>query len=242
MSEQEVFDMMVKPLKPLIILLLALGAITYLTIWMQYRRYKRSQYYEQKKKKFKEVYSDKGAMGEYTCGQKIEKLGKTIYNAYIPANKGKTSELDITLLTKTGIYVIESKNYKAYIRGKAEEKSWTYKLGSQRGERFENPIKQNEKHIEYLRKLISNEEIPIYSIIAFADKAQIQDIHVEEQDLKVTNYSSVPIAVRKLGGKEERLDEDTIEKLYELIYPYTQVTDEVKQLHIENATRAKHHG
>lgn len=55
------------------------------------------------------------------------------------------------MLSQTGIYVFESKNYSGWIFGDEKSKNWMQTLQSKQKNRFFNPIWQNKGHINALK-------------------------------------------------------------------------------------------
>ena len=94
----------------------------------------------------------------------------------IPKKDGLTTEIDLIMLHKHGIVVIENKDYTGTFYGKASDDMWTGIGYTGISYSFYNPIKQNEGHIHALKEyLVANEvygveeDIPIYSVIVFTD-------------------------------------------------------------------------
>lgn len=50
----------------------------------------------------------------------------------MPKTNGETTEIDLILIHETGIYVIESKNYKGWIFESEEQKNWIQTLAAGR--------------------------------------------------------------------------------------------------------------
>ncbi len=68
----------------------------------------------------KSTIYDKGNYGEYLTFLQLEKLegnNKVLCNLYIPKQDGSTTEIDLIMINKSGIYVFESKNYSGWIFG-----------------------------------------------------------------------------------------------------------------------------
>jgi hypothetical protein len=112
------------------------------------------------------------------------KMGYTtdqiFHNVYIKYGQDKYSEIDLVLLTDMGVVVIEDKGYSGGIYGNANYDNW-YKVKSyyERGgyettkkETFYNPIKQNQAHINHLRRKI-NDGTPIHSVIVFSGSCKL---------------------------------------------------------------------
>jgi len=58
-----------------------------------------------------------------------------------------TTQIDHVLVSRFGVYVIETKHYKGWIFGDAKSKSWTQVLFKVK-HRFQNPLHQNYKHVK----------------------------------------------------------------------------------------------
>lgn len=53
-------------------------------------------------------------------------------NVYIPTRNGKTSEIDLLVVSKKGLFVFECKNYGGNIYGDANREKWIQYLGKKR--------------------------------------------------------------------------------------------------------------
>ncbi len=233
-------------IKPLINLLIPLVAITLivtiLIIIKKYKAYKKSSYYLLTKNPYLSVRFDLGRYGEYLTYNHLKSVeksgGKFLFNCYIPKDDDKTTEIDVLLICSKGIFVFESKNYSGWIFGSEFQKNWCQTLpngNKSRKEHFYNPIMQNKTHIKYLKTLIG-ESIPVYSIIVFSDRCTLKDIKLKSNDIKVIQRSNVTSAVSEICSKvnEKVLTDTDINDIYEKLYPYTQVSDEIKLKHIED--------
>lgn len=97
---------------------------------------------------------------------------KYVINNLIIVNEGKSSQIDHLVINRTGIFVIETKNYSGRIYGQEDQREWTQVL--QYGKvknKFYNPIMQNRTHIYALSKVIGRNDCFV-SIIVFP-KAQL---------------------------------------------------------------------
>ncbi len=116
----------------------------------------------------------KGAIGEtivrIAVGKNSTNPNKRQYiiNDLILENSpGKTSQIDHVVINQNGVFVIETKNYSGRIYGNESQTQWTQVLNYGKvKERFYSPIKQNEAHIQAIRKLLGN-DIAICSIVVF---------------------------------------------------------------------------
>jgi len=114
----------------------------------------------------------KGKFGEWVVNYSLKKrLSKDIYTVFksmvVEKTKTKTTQIDHIVLSEYGIFVVETKNMKGRIYGKEEDKSWRQGLGKVYF-KFQNPIKQNYKHIKYLMNLLNVQDESIFkSVIVF---------------------------------------------------------------------------
>lgn len=184
-----------------------------------------------------------GKNGEYRIFKELKFLEskgcKFLFNVYIPKENGETTEIDVMLITPKGIFVFESKNYSGWIFGNEKYKNWTQTLPQGKGkshkEHFFNPIMQNNLHIKCLKNIIGD-EYPIYSIIAFSERCTLKDITVYSKDIQIIKRNNICDAISKISNAIENpvISYDEILILYDFLYPYSQVNEELKQEHIQN--------
>ena len=136
----------------LVILLIVIYAV-------RIARYKKSTYYADTGKGFFEVEGDKGSYGEYLTYDNLktfEKDGaKFLFNIYLPKDDDTTTELDVIMISPKGVFVFESKNYSGWIFGSDKDPYWMQTLPTGKKstkKKFYNPVWQNKKHIESLKK------------------------------------------------------------------------------------------
>ncbi len=68
--------------------------------------------------------------------------------------KGDTTQIDLIVFSVYGIFVIEVKNYKGWIFGNANQKTWTQSIYKKKY-KFQNPLHQNYKHIKSLEQTLN---------------------------------------------------------------------------------------
>lgn len=87
-------------------------------------------------------------------------------NVYIPTKTGKTSEIDLLVISKKGLFVFECKNYGGNIYGDAKRQNWIQYIGNQK-HYFYSPLLQNKNHAKYLREFLAkdNLKVPIIPVI-----------------------------------------------------------------------------
>lgn len=112
----------------------------------------------------------KGKMGERAVRRLIERrLDPSIYRAFsditIPAEDG-TTQIDHIYVCPYGILVIETKNMAGWIYGSRNQAQWTQSIYRKKS-RFQNPLRQNYKHVKTLESLLGLPLKTFKSIIVF---------------------------------------------------------------------------
>ncbi len=102
-------------------------------------------------------------------------------NLTIPSDHNGSSQIDHLVVSKFGVFVIESKDYKGWIFGSKDQDNWTQSLpGGKNKFQFQNPIRQNWSHIMSLRTLMPFiPETAFQSIVVFTDSCEIKTPPIE---------------------------------------------------------------
>lgn len=207
--------------------------------------YKKTSYYKSTRNQLLPVMFDKGKYGEYLTYKYLkeyEKSGaKFLFNAYIPKKENENTEIDIILISPQGIFIFESKNYSGWIFGNEKQKTWTQTLQKGKSiskEKFFNPIMQNKSHIKYLVNIIGK-DIPIYSIIVFSERCQLKNVQVDSKDVYVVKRNRLVECVTNICDNcaGNIIDQNKIQKIYSELLPLTNVSNAVKQQHIERINK-----
>ncbi len=90
-----------------------------------------------------------------------------LHDVLIDGADGYTSQIDLVLIGNKGIYVVEVKSFsEAKIYGDAKKSKWYYYSHGKKYEIY-SPIKQNKKHVEYLKIFLKDfGDVPCFSIVA----------------------------------------------------------------------------
>lgn len=112
----------------------------------------------------------KGMMGEGLLNLGIRLfLDKREYHLLkdvtLPTPQG-TTQIDHVIVSRFGIFVIETKNMKGWIFGNPAHKSWTQQI-YRRKHSFQNPLRQNYLHVMTLRSLLGLADHQLHSVIYF---------------------------------------------------------------------------
>ena len=112
----------------------------------------------------------KGAVGEFivnTLAKII--LNKNEYhlikNVTLPTEDG-TTQIDHIIVSKYGIFVVETKNMKGWIFGSPNQKQWTQKI-YKHSKQFQNPLNQNSKHVKTIESLFELNDQQVHSVVVF---------------------------------------------------------------------------
>jgi hypothetical protein len=85
-----------------------------------------------------------------------------------------TTQIDHVLITRFGVIVIETKDYRGWIFGNARDPSWTQVI-FRRKFRFQNPIRQNFRHVRAVQNLL--DFLPadaVVSAVVFTGEAEFR--------------------------------------------------------------------
>lgn len=88
--------------------------------------------------------------------------------------KDGTTQIDHILISRFGVFVIETKDYKGWIFGDVNDRYWTQVLFQSRY-RFQNPIRQNYRHVRAVQEVLGS--IPadaIRSVVVFTGSAEFR--------------------------------------------------------------------
>lgn len=112
----------------------------------------------------------KGVVGEFqvNCLLNVflsKEKYRLIKNVTLPTAEG-TTQIDHIVVSKYGVFVIETKNMKGWIFGSANQKQWTQKIFKHTN-KFQNPIHQNYKHIKTLERCLGLNQEFLHSVIVF---------------------------------------------------------------------------
>lgn len=77
-----------------------------------------------------------------------------------------TTQIDHVVVSIYGVFVIETKNMKGWIFGSERQAMWTQKI-YKHSQRFQNPLRQNYKHVVAVRELLGLAEAEVHSVVVF---------------------------------------------------------------------------
>lgn len=81
------------------------------------------------------------------------------------------TQIDHVVVSRFGIFVIETKNYDGWIFGRQKDPTWTQCLKGGRKQQFQNPLRQNWLHVQSLAKELGLPVSVFHSVVYFAGDA-----------------------------------------------------------------------
>ena len=94
----------------------------------------------------------------------------------LPTPDGAT-QIDLVIVSRFGVFVVEVKNMSGWIFGSEEQRQWTQVFRNGEKFRFQNPLRQNHRHTRAVQETLRAERIPantVYSVIAFIGNATLK--------------------------------------------------------------------
>ena len=152
----------------------------------------------------------KGRMGEFIINLAIKLfLDKNTYHLVrdvtLPTADG-TTQIDHIIVSRYGIFVIETKNMAGAIYGREHEKQWTQAFGS-RKHKFMNPLRQNYKHTATLAELLDMPHEKMISVVMFIGDAKLKSAD------KPANVMSTGLVRFIKSHRQELLTQEQVDKV-----------------------------
>ncbi|KIH86061.1 nuclease-related domain-containing protein [Pseudomonas batumici] len=112
----------------------------------------------------------KGHIGEllvrlFAHWQLDKQTYRSLHNVTLSTPDG-TTQIDHVFLSPYGIFVLETKNMSGWIFGGEQQPQWTQKL-YKRTFKFQNPLRQNYKHLKALEATLGVSAEHLHSVITF---------------------------------------------------------------------------
>lgn len=93
---------------------------------------------------------------------------RTVRNVYVGEEGSSSTETDLVVLTRKGIFAVESKDYKGSVSGSITGERWEHTCGRQKFS-FYSPMFQNRTHINALSRMLGVERDKFISYIVFSN-------------------------------------------------------------------------
>ena len=110
-----------------------------------------------------------GWCGELAVRRRLSKLDRKAYvslHDVLLEKDGDFTQVDHIVLSVYGVFVIETKNYKGWIFGSEKGRTWTQTIYMKKST-FQNPLRQNYKHVKFLEEVVGIPMQALLSVIVF---------------------------------------------------------------------------
>ena len=180
----------------------------------------------------------KGFLGERAVKNILKKFhksgGASLNDLLIPSTSTETDQVDHVLVTRHGIFVVETKNYSGFIEGSEKDPRWRQTIPGRNPISYEkyNPLMQNQPHIDSLRELIKGHGyIPYYNIVAFSD-----DCKILSPIPNVVNFKYLEPAIKARCTGEPVLSEEEVKEIKEILIQANITDKEARRQHDTKAS------
>jgi len=96
-----------------------------------------------------------------------------INDVTLPLEDGGTTQVDHIVVSRFGIFVIETKNMSGWIFGNEKQAKWTQTIHRSKHQ-FQNPLRQNYKHTKILANLLDMPHELFHSVVIFTPNAELK--------------------------------------------------------------------
>ena len=112
----------------------------------------------------------KGKRGEKLVARRLRKGLPDEYlilnDIYLPLPDGTTTQIDHVVVSQYGVFVVETKTYSGWIFGDEKSAQWAQSIYRKKS-RFQNPMRQNYKHICALADNLGIDKSYFTGVVAF---------------------------------------------------------------------------
>lgn len=88
-----------------------------------------------------------------------------LHNVTLPTRDG-TTQIDHVVISRFGVFVLETKNMRGWIFGSEQQAQWTQAVYRRRYT-FQNPLRQNYKHVQAVQAVLELPDEHLHSIVNF---------------------------------------------------------------------------
>ena len=191
---------------------------------------------------FKSRAESLGESGEQTVSSYLEDLSCDdywVFNDLLIRDGGYTTQIDHIIISRFGVFVLETKNIHGKVYGSGYKEFWAQYLPDWGYKRYgftqeyevRNPLLQNAGHIKSIRRLVFGRDVPIYGIVIFPPETEVR-VTAEQPVLKM--WEVVPY-IKQFS--EEVLSSDQMRDYRDRLLNVISKTESDRKLHLENISR-----
>ena len=120
----------------------------------------------------------KGKIGELLVAARLRKgLPENEYailnDVYLPIGNEGTTQIDHIVVSRFGVFVVETKNYTGWIFADASSKVWTQTIYHEKNA-FQNPMRQNYRHVCAISENLGMSKDYIRGVVAFTGDCEFK--------------------------------------------------------------------
>lgn len=97
---------------------------------------------------------------------------RSVHDLTLPTPDG-TTQVDHVIVSQFGVFVIETKDLTGWIFGDERSRKWT-QVVFRKKYRFQNPLRQNYKHLKAVENLLDLEPRCLHSVVVFVGKSEFK--------------------------------------------------------------------
>ncbi len=190
-----------------------------------------------------------GDLGEFKIEVQLRQFSKEYryFNDLLIANpRSKTgyAQIDHVLITPYAMFVIETKNYKGYIRGKRDDKTW--RVNGKYN--MYNPLSQNRTHINALKQLLKDHaDVRFISVVSFTKRCEL---HVDPElrtvdtdefvvyDILLTEFIQRKLIRLKREYPNPPLSDTNVNDIFQLLAEKNITDSKAREVHAQKASSA----
>lgn len=116
----------------------------------------------------------KGAYAEERVARRLSRLSEEyhVFNDVYIRSRGRSVQIDHVVISRYGIFVIETKNYKGRVYGSENTEYWTQNIYGHKY-RLYNPVRQNASHVGAICNILRITRDGTIPIVVFAGSANV---------------------------------------------------------------------
>lgn len=169
-----------------------------------------------------------GWFGEHWVKEVLSKLDKNVYtvlNDILIYVDGKSMQIDHIVVSKFGIFVIETKQYNGYITGSKYDKRWV-RHTRRKKYYYENPIRQNYGHVLGVCELLGLDENKVFNVVCIPSRAVLK----VDDDGELTRYETLLPKIKRYNIEVL----DNVSEIVNIIKSSNVIRTEARKQHISD--------
>lgn len=178
----------------------------------------------------------KGKRGEWLVATRL-KMGLAdeyiiLNDIYLPLPDGTTTQIDHIVVSQYGVFVVETKTYSGWIFGDEKSKDWTQSIYRKKS-RFQNPMRQNYRHICALANNLGIDKSYFRGVVVFTENCTFKTempaevVYLSQVVRYITSFQQPIIKIRQVSELAEVIGEWQ-----------STVSEERRSKHVENLKKS----